>query len=52
MSSKAIKHHFYKSLVFFTDFFTVNVHPRKPDERLTLVMDFSNLSCFFLHSRL
>jgi len=33
ISSKAIKHPFNKSLLVFTDFFTVNAHPHNPDKR-------------------
>jgi len=33
ISSKAIKHPFNKSLLVFTDFFTVDAHPHNPGKR-------------------
>ena len=33
ISSKAVKRPFNKSLLVFTEFFTVNAHPHNPDKR-------------------
>jgi len=45
--SKQPKHPFNKSLLVFTDFFTVNAHPHNPDKRSV-----SHQQWMFLHSRL